>query len=118
MPVDDLLGVGVLRPGYTDGKGDRSTGEMGMAALDNFTPEVVDTIATVVRVLKGQSQARRIVLVGHSGGATIAANILGRNPGLVEVALLIACAADTADPIGKSLPLTRARAFGVRARCA
>lgn len=94
MPVDDLLGVGVLRPGYTDGKGDRSNGEMGMAALDNFTPEAVDAIATVVRVLKGQSQARRIVLVGHSGGATIAANILGRNPGLVEVALLIACACD------------------------
>jgi len=55
---------------------------MGMAALDNFTPEVVDAIAPVVRVLKGQSQARRIVLVGHSGGATSAANILGRNPGL------------------------------------
>ena len=60
--------------------------------------KVVDAIATLVRVLKGQSQARRIVLVGHSRGATIAANILGRNPGLVEVALLIACACDDTKP--------------------
>jgi poly(3-hydroxybutyrate) depolymerase len=47
--VDDVVAVGVLRPGYTDGKGDRSDGDMGMAALDNFTPEVTDAIATVVR---------------------------------------------------------------------
>ena len=92
--VDDVVAAGVLRPGYTDGKGDRSDGDMGKAAGDNYTPEVTDAIATTVRKLKAQYGARRVVMAGHSGGAAITANILGRHPGLVDEALLIACGCD------------------------
>jgi predicted esterase len=92
--IQDVVGVGILRPGYTDNKGDRSDGDMGNAALDNFTPEVVDAIAGAVNQLKDRFGARYVVLVGHSGGAAIAANILGRHPESANAALLVACACD------------------------
>jgi hypothetical protein len=94
IQVADVVAAGVLRPGYTDGKGDRSDGDMGEAVGDNYTPEVTDAIAMTVRKLKAQYGARRVVLAGHSGGASITANILGRHPGLVDEALLIACGCD------------------------
>src|SRR5579872_744540 len=92
--VDDVVAAGVLRPGYTDGKGDHSDGDMGKAVGDNYTPEVTDAIAMTVSKLKAHYGARRVVMTGHSGGASITANILGRHPGLVDAALLIACGCD------------------------
>jgi len=94
IPIQDVVAVGLLRPGYTDNAGDRSDGDMGNAALDNFTPEVVDAIAVVVDKLKKRFGARRVLLVGHSGGAAIAANILGRHPESADAALLVACGCD------------------------
>jgi pimeloyl-ACP methyl ester carboxylesterase len=94
QPLQDIVAVGILRPGYTDSAGDRSDGNMGNAALDNFTPEVVDAISIAVDELKKRFAARRVVLVGHSGGAAIAANILGRHPGSVDAVLLVACGCD------------------------
>lgn len=44
IQVADVVAAGVLRPGYTDGKGDRSDGDMGEAVGDNYTPEVTDAI--------------------------------------------------------------------------
>jgi pimeloyl-ACP methyl ester carboxylesterase len=35
--------------------------------------------------------ARRVVLVGHSGGSTIAALVLGLHPDVADAALLVAC---------------------------
>jgi pimeloyl-ACP methyl ester carboxylesterase len=35
--------------------------------------------------------ARRVVITGHSGGATIAALVLGQHPDLADAALLVAC---------------------------
>jgi pimeloyl-ACP methyl ester carboxylesterase len=93
-PIGDVVAVGILRPGYTDNSGDRSDGDMGNAALDNFTPEVVDALADAVNQLKEKFGARYVVLVGHSGGAVIAANILGRHPESANAALLVACACD------------------------
>jgi pimeloyl-ACP methyl ester carboxylesterase len=67
---------------------------MGNAALDNFTPEVVDAIAVAVDDLRRRFGARRVVLVGHSGGAAIVADILGRHTGTADAALLVACGCD------------------------
>jgi len=33
-------------------------------------------------------------VAGHSGGAAITANLLGRNPGLIDAALLVSCPCD------------------------
>jgi pimeloyl-ACP methyl ester carboxylesterase len=90
-PIDDVAAVGILRPGYTDNAGDRSDGERGDARGDNFTPAVVDAIAAAVESLERKFSARAVALVGHSGGATIAANVLGRHPDVADGALLVAC---------------------------
>src|SRR5665213_902315 len=93
-PIPDVVAVGILRPGYTDNAGDRADGDMGNAALDNFTPEVVDASAAAVDQLKKRFGARRVVLVGHSGGAAIAADLLGRHPESADATLLVACVCD------------------------
>jgi pimeloyl-ACP methyl ester carboxylesterase len=89
--VNDVVAAGLLRPGYTDNAGDHSDGRRGEARGDNYTAEVVDAVATAARALAQRFMARRVVLVGHSGGATIAAIILGRHPELADAALLVAC---------------------------
>ncbi len=67
---------------------------MGMAVGDNYTPEVVDAVATVARRLESMHDASAVVLVGHSGGGTIAANVLGRHPDVADAALLVGCGCD------------------------
>jgi pimeloyl-ACP methyl ester carboxylesterase len=89
--VNDVVAAGLLRPGYTDNAGDRSDGQRGEALGDNYTAEVVDAVATATRALTQRFLARRVVLVGHSGGATIAALVLGRHPDVADAALLVAC---------------------------
>lgn len=89
--VNDVVAAGLLRPGYTDNAGDRSDGQRGEARGDNYTAAVTDDVARAVRVLKERFMARRVVLAGHSGGATIAALVLGRHPDLADAALLVAC---------------------------
>jgi pimeloyl-ACP methyl ester carboxylesterase len=89
--VTDVVAAGLLRPGYTDNAGDRSDGERGEARGENYTAEVVDAVATAARGLRKRFMARRVVLIGHSGGATIAAIVLGRHPEVADAALLVAC---------------------------
>ena len=90
----DIVAVGVLRPGYRDPTGDRSLGDMGRAIADNYTPEVVDAVAGAAGELAKAHHASTIVLVGHSGGGAIAADALGRHPGLVAGAVLVGCGCD------------------------
>ena len=89
-----IVAAGILRPGYADPSGDRSSGEMGKAVGDNYTPEVVDAVAAAARDLKAKYDAIAVVLVGHSGGGAIAANVLGRHPDVASYALLVACGCD------------------------
>jgi pimeloyl-ACP methyl ester carboxylesterase len=91
---EDVVAAGILRPGYTDPSGDRSSGDMGRAIADNYTPEVVDAVASAIRQLNERYHARAVVLVGHSGGGAIVANVLGRHPDLVDGALLVGCGCD------------------------
>jgi pimeloyl-ACP methyl ester carboxylesterase len=91
---DDIVAAGILRPGYEDPAGDRSSGDMGRAIGDNYTPEVVDAVASAAQQLEALYNARAVVLVGHSGGGAIVANILGRHPERADGALLVACGCD------------------------
>lgn len=88
--LENVIAVGVLRPGYSDGAGDRSDGERGRATGDNYTPEVVDAIGELLRELKHTYAPHAAVLVGHSGGAAIAANMLARSSA-AGPALLVSC---------------------------
>ena len=94
--LDDVVIAAVLRPGYRDHTGKRSQGEIGLTTGDNYTPEVVDAIAQVIDQLKARLHPARTVLAGHSGGAAISADLLGRWPSAVDATLLISCPCDLA----------------------
>src|ERR1700737_478520 len=84
-----------LRPGYSDGE-DRSDGMRGETTGDNYTPEVVNAVATAISELKAGYHPRRVVLVGHSGGSAIMANLLGQQASIADAALLVSCPCDLA----------------------
>lgn len=86
-----VLAVGLLRPGYTDPQGNHSEGERGQLNGDNWNARNTDAIAEAISKLKCRYHVRNVVVVGHSGGAAITANILGRHPGLIDAALLVSC---------------------------
>jgi pimeloyl-ACP methyl ester carboxylesterase len=92
--ADNVVAAGVLRPGYKDVQGDSSSGKMGYAIGDNYTPEVVDDVDAAIRQLKAKYHAGRVLVIGHSGGGAISANLIGRHPEDVDAALLLACGCD------------------------
>lgn len=90
----DVVAVGLLRPGYTDPEGHTSDGERGQAVGDNFHVTNTDAIADVINELKHRWNARKVVVTAHSGGGTLAANMLGRHPTLIDQALLVSSVFD------------------------
>lgn len=91
----DTVFVGMIRPGYADSKKNVSTGDR-MGDGDNYTAHNVDAVANAIQALKTKYAARRVVVVGYSGGAATAGVILGRHPALIDNAVLIACPCDLA----------------------
>lgn len=89
--IDGVLAAAILRPGYADDTNERSQGERGLTTGDNYTPQYVDSIADAVEQLKSRFHPSATVLVGHSGGAAITGNILGRHPSEVNAALIVSC---------------------------
>lgn len=90
----DVIAAAILRPGYTDPSGDRSEGERGRTTGDNYTPEIVAAVAEATSLLRNRYRSSEVTLVGHSGGAMIAAAILGTAPDLAARALLVSCPCD------------------------
>jgi len=91
--IPDAVVAAVLRPGYSDGE-DTSDGMRGFTTGDNYTPEVVNAVATVLSELKDRYHPRRVILVGHSGGAAIAGDLLGQQGVAVDGTLLVSCPCD------------------------
>ena len=89
----DTVFVGMIRPGYIDSKKNASSGDK-MGGGDNYTAHNVDAVANALQALKRKYNARRLVVVGYSGGAATAGVILGRHPELIDRAVLIACPCD------------------------
>jgi pimeloyl-ACP methyl ester carboxylesterase len=89
----DTVFVGMIRPGYADSKKNASTGD-AMGGGDNYTEHNVDAVAHALQALKTKYSARRLVVVGYSGGAATAGVILGRHPALIDASVLIACPCD------------------------
>ena len=88
-----IVSVAMLRPGHYDREGRRSSPKTyGRRHWE--TEESIDAIAAAVRTLAKHHGTSRVVLIGHSGGAAIAAVILGRHRGTAHAALLAACACD------------------------
>lgn len=87
----NVVAVGLLRPGYTDPQGHHSQGCSGQRDGDNWNAQNTDSIADAIDALKVRYRASEVVVAGHSGGAAITANILGRRPRLINAALLVSC---------------------------
>ena len=79
---------------YVDAAGRRSDGAAGFGVGDNHTREVSTAIATAIDWLRRQYTPRGVIVVGHSGGGTLAANLIGDRPRLVDAALIVACSCD------------------------
>ncbi|MGC1677904.1 MAG: alpha/beta hydrolase [Candidatus Binataceae bacterium] len=92
--IGDVVVVGLLRPGYKDGKGDESQGRRGWALADNYTPQDIGSVASAAKALVDRYHAADLTLVGHSGGSAIAADILALYPHLARGALLVSCPCD------------------------
>ncbi|WP_299532672.1 alpha/beta fold hydrolase [Ulvibacterium sp.] len=90
----NVVAVGILRPGYTDNKGNRSEGERGEATGDNYTLEVLESIHNLTIGLEKEYNPSKVVLVGHSGGGAISANLLARYSGTYSNAVLVSCPCD------------------------
>ena len=94
--IDNLVVTALLRPGYRDHTGERSEGVQGRTTGDNYTPEVVDAVAEAIDQLKAKFKPARTILSGHSGGAAITGNLLGRWPAKVDGAFMLSCPCDLA----------------------
>ncbi|MEW6737937.1 MAG: prolyl oligopeptidase family serine peptidase [Acidobacteriota bacterium] len=90
----DVVAVGLLRPGYTDPQGNTSDGDRGLTNGDNWNSKNTEAIAKAIGELERRYHSRKVVVAGHSGGAAITANILGRYPELIDAALLVSCPCD------------------------
>ncbi len=87
----NTIGVGILRPGYTDPEGYSSDGMRGLAVGDNYTPDRIKAIAEVILQLKHIYKPAKTILIGNSGGAAIVGDIIALYPELVNSAILISC---------------------------
>jgi len=92
--IPGIAAVGLMRPGYADPGGGRSDGILGNPAGGNYTPDVVDALDTAIEDLKARLHPERVMLVGHSGGAALVGDLMGRHPGLADEAAMISCPCD------------------------
>jgi poly(3-hydroxybutyrate) depolymerase len=88
--------VALLRPGYQDPYGARSDGDRGFASGENYTAAVADDIAAAIQALKTKYGSASILLVGHSGGAAIAADVAARSGRLIQQVFLVGCPCNVA----------------------
>jgi pimeloyl-ACP methyl ester carboxylesterase len=87
------MSVAVVRPGYPDGTGEFSTGN-AYGRADNWGRHNTLAVGAAIEKLRGKFLPQKVILVGHSGGAAMAAALLGMKPQLAEAALLVACPCD------------------------
>lgn len=89
------IGVAMMRPGYTgDGRKSSGVATRNQSRSEMYRGGEIDSMAAAVAALKKHHAARRVVMVGHSGGAAIAGVMLGRSAPLVDAVLLVSCPCD------------------------
>lgn len=86
--------VALLRPGFADPFGAQSEGRRGGASGDDYTKEVALDVSNAIVALRHDFLSKQVVLVGHSGGAAIAANVAAVSPELINSLVLISCPCD------------------------
>lgn len=95
--ADDLasqrvLSVALVRPGYPDGSGESSSVSFTNGGRsDHYTKDNISEVGAAIEKLRSRYKAKKVILVGHSGGAATAAVLLGMRPHLAEGAVLVSC---------------------------
>jgi pimeloyl-ACP methyl ester carboxylesterase len=84
--------IAVQRPGYRShlGMSDGTTS----AQDDDYTPGNVEILAAALDRLRTLNPGKKILLIGYSGGAAMAALLAGRFPASADAYLLAACPCD------------------------
>jgi predicted esterase len=90
-----IVAVALIRPGYADADGRMSDGAT-LGRSDNYTAANVAAIAGAIEALKRHYRPRKLIYVGHSGGAAIGGVLIGRRRGLIDAAVLVSCPCDIA----------------------
>jgi len=88
---ENVISVGMLRPGYTDHLNRTSDGIKGDTVGDNYDEPRVKQIAQAIQKLKSHHKASKVILSGHSGGAAITAKLIALYPNLVSHAFIVSC---------------------------
>lgn len=83
----------LMRPGYYDSTKQSSTGVSNRKSRrgTSYNAHNVKEIALAINKLKAHHKASNVIIVGHSGGAALAALILGNHPEVANAAVLAAC---------------------------
>ncbi len=89
--MTNAVTVAILRPGYRDGCGDFSEGEKGEMMGDNYTAEVVASIASIIAVVQEEKKTSHTTVIGHSGGAALTALLAEHNSEIADQSILAAC---------------------------
>ncbi len=90
-----VVSVALLRPGFSDKAGRTSQGDHH-GRSDSYTPANIAAVGSAIEALKKHFQARRTIVVAHSGGAAVAGVLIGKSPSLVQGAVLVSCPCDIA----------------------
>jgi len=85
--------VALTRPGYTDDRGRTSEGRT-YGRQDNYTRDNIAAVGGAIAALRTHYRPRRVIYVGHSGGAAIGGVLIARTPRLIDVAVLVSCPCD------------------------
>ncbi|NNJ69375.1 MAG: alpha/beta fold hydrolase [Boseongicola sp.] len=92
MAQKGVTAIALLRPGYSDGI--QTSSGTNHERRDQYTEENNDLVAGALTSIRERHPGKRLVVAGHSGGAAQLGAIVGRYPGLVDSAILIACPCD------------------------
>jgi pimeloyl-ACP methyl ester carboxylesterase len=84
--------VALTRPGYTDDRGRVSEGH-AYGRQDNYTRDNIAAVGGAIAALRSHYKPRRVIFLGHSGGAAIGGVLIGRAK-LIDAAVLVSCPCD------------------------
>ena len=83
--------VALTRPGYTDERGRTSEGYT-YGRQDNYTRDNIAGVGGAIAALRAHYKPRRVIYLGHSGGAAIGGVLIARR--LIDAAVLVSCPCD------------------------
>ena len=90
----DFVALSILRPGYADDCGHQSDGLVGRKMGDNYTATVVSALVDTIRAAQREWRTDQTIVIGHSGGAALAALIASLDPDVQDRTVLVACPCD------------------------